>query len=103
MDLLGASGARLRPILARALNRNQLLILSCAAGNKGQTITTLLSSMSLAHRIPLSTLKLNAKILRELGLLSFGDSNPAVPTLLGRCVRGLLEIETENYDIPVRS
>jgi len=37
-------------------------------------------------KVPLSTLKLNAKILRDLNLIDFGNSSPAKLTELGKFV-----------------
>lgn len=54
-------------MLARALNSNQILILSEINGNS--SISALLSRLSEHHGIPLSSLKLNSRILRELGLI----------------------------------
>jgi len=61
----------LRRVLLRALNENQVLILLHASGSRGRSPTSLLREISAEHRVPLSTLKLNARILRELGLLDY--------------------------------
>jgi hypothetical protein len=37
------------------------------------TITSLLTALSKFQEIPLSTLKLNARVLKDLNLISFGD------------------------------
>ena len=58
----------MRRLLARALNKNQLLILS-EVNRRSDSISSLLIGMSDKHGIPLSSLKLNSKILRELGLI----------------------------------
>jgi len=39
-----------------------------------RTMTSLLHSLSEEHGIPLSTLKLNARILRGLNLISYGST-----------------------------
>jgi hypothetical protein len=62
----------LRRLILRTLNDNQLLILSSVASNN-RSITGLLISISRETGIPLSTLKLNARILRELNLISYGS------------------------------
>ena len=62
----------LRRLLLRTLNNNQLLILSCVASNN-RPLTGLLISLSIETGIPLSTLKLYARILRELNLISYGS------------------------------
>jgi hypothetical protein len=62
----------LRRLLLRTLNDNQLLILSRVASNN-QPLTSLLNRLSQETGIPLSTLKLNARILRKLNLISYGS------------------------------
>ena len=62
----------LRRLLLRTLNNNQLLILSRVASNN-RPLTGLLVSLSRETGIPLSTLKANARILRELNLISYGS------------------------------
>ncbi len=63
----------LRRLLLRTLNDNQLLILSRVAATN-RPLTGLLISLSRETGIPLSTLKLNARILRELNLISYGST-----------------------------
>jgi hypothetical protein len=72
-------------LLSRALNKNQILILS-EVSSSSQTITSLLKRLSKNHGISLSTLKLNAGILRELELLEFGNCHDAKLTGLGEYV-----------------
>ena len=62
----------LRRLLLRTLNDNQLLILSRIAAND-RPLTGLLINLSKETGVPLSTLKLNARILRELNLISYGS------------------------------
>jgi hypothetical protein len=62
----------LRRLLLKTLNDNQLLILSRVASNK-RPLTGLLIKLSQETGVPLSTLKLNARILRELNLISYGS------------------------------
>jgi len=62
----------LRRLLLRTLNDNQLLILSSVAAND-QPLTGLLINLHEETGVPLSTLKLNARILRELNLISYGS------------------------------
>lgn len=50
------------------MNKNQLLILS-EVNRHSDSISSLLVGMSDRHGIPLSSLKLNSKILRDLGLI----------------------------------
>jgi hypothetical protein len=65
----------LKLILLRALNRNQILILSQIENNRTETISSLLRIISKFYNIPLSTLKFNANILKKLNLISFGNSS----------------------------
>jgi hypothetical protein len=76
----------LKRVLLRAFNKNQLLILQEIANNSKETITSLLLQMEKKYTIPLSTLKLNAKILRELGLIKFGNSSAARLSKTGKIV-----------------
>ena len=46
------------------------------------------------HSVPLSTLKLNAKILREIGLISFGNSSVARLTNVGKIIIQIFENES---------
>ena len=66
---------KLRPVLLRALNRNQRLILENISRNKNENITQILHEINKGHKIPLSTLKLNAKILKDLKLIDFGTNS----------------------------
>ncbi len=62
----------LRNLILRTLNDNQLLILT-SVSRRRSTMTSLLRALSEEEGIPLSTLKLNARILRELKLISYGS------------------------------
>ena len=63
----------LRRLILRTLNDNQLLILTSVASQR-RSLTSLLKDLSETRGIPLSTLKLNARILRELNLISYGST-----------------------------
>lgn len=76
----------LKRILLRAINRNQVLILEEVSKNSSLTISSLLLGMEKKFRIPLSTLKLNARILKKLNLIDFGNSSPARLTGVGEFV-----------------
>jgi hypothetical protein len=59
-------------------------------------LTSLLKDLSEAREIPLSTLKLNARILRELNLISYGstqEKKTAEVEKLGSFVLRLLDDE----------
>ncbi|MFH2112230.1 MAG: hypothetical protein ABIJ47_13340 [Candidatus Bathyarchaeota archaeon] len=59
-------------MILRTLNDNQVLVLKAVAERR-QSLTSLLRQLSMDHGVPLSTLKLNARILRELNLISYGS------------------------------
>ena len=63
----------LRRLILRTLNDNQLLILTSIASQR-RSLTSLLKDLSETRGIPLSTLKLNARVLRELNLISYGST-----------------------------
>lgn len=75
---------KLARVLLRALNKNQLLILRHLDGG-GVSMTRLLQRLSESFEVPLSTLKLNARILRELGLVEYGNGDARL-TEFGRFV-----------------
>jgi len=80
--------------LLRSLNKNQLLILRELAFNFNKSLTSVLVKISQTKNIPLSTLKLNAKVLRNLGLISIGEFNgkrSAGLSNLGRAVLTILD------------
>ena len=74
----------------RALNKNQILILSEIENNSCETISRLLKRISKFSEISLSTLKLNAKILKKLDLIDFGNSSVCHLTEPGKYVTKLL-------------
>ena len=91
----------LRNLILRTLNDNQLLVLNAVA-EKDQTLTSLLKQISNEYGIPLSTLKLNARILRELNLISYGSirvKRKAQLENLGKFILRLLLDEPEEATI----
>jgi len=76
----------LKRLLVRAFNKNQILILSEIKDDS--TITSFLTNLSRDSEIPLSTLKLNAKILKQLDLISFNST--AQLTKFGKFILKLL-------------
>jgi len=79
--------------LEKALNRNQILILSSVSENSTCTASALLRKLSREKGVPLSTLKLNLKILKENGLVEYGrvgEPRPIALTNAGRTVLGML-------------
>lgn len=82
-------GYSLAFLVLRTLSEKQILILSRIGPNRNEGITSILRSLSAVSLIPLSTLKLNARKLRDLGLIDFscGESlRPAVLTGPGKSV-----------------
>jgi hypothetical protein len=93
---LEADEGDLRRLLLRALNDNQVLILS-NIGGRGERVSRILQRISDSRGVPLSTLKLNAKILRELRLIRYGtlsEPDEAELTPLGRNVLRVVEDPT---------
>jgi len=86
----------LRLLLARALNRNQLLILSKMVYNDG-SISSFLSRLSEAHGVPLSSLKLNSRILQDLGLIKVSKSRDSFGSA-ALSEEGRFVMEIMNYD-----
>ena len=86
----------LRRLILRTLNDNQVLVLKAVAERR-QSLTSLLRQLSMDHGVPLSTLKLNARILRELNLISYGSlthRKAARLESLGRFVYRVIDGET---------
>jgi len=91
--LLEAPEDDLRRLLLRALNDNQVLILSNIGGGE-ERVSRILQRISETRGVPLSTLKLNAKILRELRLIRYGtlvEPDEAELTPLGKSVLGIVD------------
>ena len=91
----------LRNLILRTLNDNQVLILTSVARQR-RSMTSLLNGLSEEYGVPLSTLKLNARILRDLNLISYGsqsDRRNAKVELLGTFVLRLLWGEPEEATI----
>ncbi len=94
----------LRRLLLRTLNDNQLLILSRVAV-ADRPLTGTLISLSRETGIALSTLKLNARILRELNLINYGSPGEAreaelrpVGSLVLRLIQGDNGAKLKLYD-----
>jgi len=63
------------------LNENQRLILRSING-RHRSLNSLLEELSRREKRPLSTLKLNARILKELGLIDYGTRDDPRPVRL---------------------
>jgi transketolase len=82
----------LRRIVLRTINKNQILILTHIP-RIPTSITSVLRELSKRYHIPLSTLKRNSQILRDLNLISYGEApnfSGVEVTELGRFISGLM-------------
>lgn len=84
-------GEKLGPILLKALSCHQRLILREISKRTGETSTALLIRMSRDKSIPLSTLKLNFRKIRHMGLVAHEDSRPVRLSKTGMLVLKILE------------
>ncbi|MBI2580097.1 MAG: hypothetical protein HYW27_04315 [Candidatus Aenigmarchaeota archaeon] len=80
----------LKKTLLKAITKKQLLLLNEIKLNDGNTITALLNRLSNESKMPLSTLKRNAFILRHLELIEYSDFAPARLTKAGDLVLGMV-------------
>lgn len=80
----------MKKLIARALNKNQILLLEKISENKEKTITSLTESVFRETKIPISTLKLNSAILKEIGLVDFFNGGPVKLTGFGEFVFSLV-------------
>ncbi len=80
----------IRKVLLRAINKNQHILLDRIAKNSTKTITSISNSLSSELDIPVSTLKLNCRILKELDLIKFETANPVELTSAGKEVLKIL-------------
>ena len=95
----------LRTLAIRALNNTQILILRklqmeyvkerINSDENGKSLNAILEDIGRRHRKSLSTLKMNAKILKELGLIEYGEKHQRKPvrlTDMGMAILELLEV-----------
>jgi hypothetical protein len=76
------------------LNLNQVLILS-AVEKRRDRVTRILAELSEMYDVPYSTLKFNAKVLKELELLEYGTAVDPVDVRLTDVGRLVLDILRE--------
>ena len=81
----------LQKLLLRALNRNQRLILRSIDGER-YSLNALLEKLSKREGTSVSTLKLNARILREIGLIDYGSREKPRPVSLTKHGKIVLHI-----------
>ena len=85
----------IKKLILRALNENQRLILRSING-RHRSLNSLLEEISRREKRPISTLKLNARILKELGLIDYGTKDNPRPVRLteyGLLVLSILEVD----------
>ena len=63
----------LKKLLIKYINSTQLILLNKISENKESTLSSLLMAVSKENKIPLSTLKLNSKKLKELEIIDYGN------------------------------
>ncbi|WP_237558705.1 thiamine pyrophosphate-dependent enzyme [Candidatus Methanodesulfokora washburnensis] len=79
--------------MRRAINRNKQLILRRISCANGSSLSSILLELSRNTGIPLSTLKLNARILRDMGLIAYENGRTEI-TEAGSLILHLLESES---------
>jgi hypothetical protein len=80
-------------LISKSINEVQLLILRSVKDNVDLTISSLLNMLSEQENIPLSTLKFNAKLLKELNLINYRRGCRVVLTDEGKFILNLLDGE----------
>ncbi len=86
-----------RNLFLRALNDNQRFLLEHINGDK-KSLNKLLNHLSDRYEKPVSTLKLNARILKDLYLIDYGCRDDPVPVTLtsyGKMIRDIITIDYE--------
>ena len=78
-------------LFLKALNKSQLLLLRFISDNENERANRIVSRLNATLKVPPSTAKLNMKILRDLGLVSYGKGKPVKLTRIGRFVLELIE------------
>lgn len=73
-----------------------MLLLEQISNNKGKTITGLIGFIFRETKIPVSTLKLNTKILKEIGMIDFFNGDPVRLTGFGKFVLGMISAQSQN-------
>jgi transketolase len=86
----------LRGVLRRGFNENQLVILRELCSYDYRSLTHALRSISRKYGIPLSTLKTNTKILKELGIIEINKGKTPKITQIGKVVLELINVRPIN-------
>ncbi len=85
----------LSKLILRALNCNQIMVLLGIYEYEYSSISSILRALEIEKGIPLSTLKLNARILKELELVDFSDSGGLRGARLTEAGNAILDIVSE--------
>lgn len=85
---------KLRPVLRRCINPKRILILEEISKSNGETATALLIRLSKESPLPLSTLKLNFRKLKDLGLVPQENFKPVKLTHTGLLVLKILNSQS---------
>ncbi len=70
---ISSSLSSLKKLVFKALTKNQILLIHEIHKNFTLSVTSLVNEIPETSKIPLSTLKLNARLLRELGLVKYSN------------------------------
>lgn len=84
-----------KALFLKALNNNQLLIMENIEG-EDDSLNSFLRELSDRSDTPLSTLKLNARILKDLELIDYGTRKEPEPVILtehGETILDILEVD----------
>lgn len=81
----------LKRLISRSINPNQESIIRFL-WRKNCSISQSLREISKSDGTPLSTLKMNAKVLKEISLIEFERGSEAKLTNLGKIVADILEV-----------
>lgn len=90
----------MKKLLVKGLTKNQILILYKVNNNGDNTITSIIYDIYKKQHIPISTLKSNAKLLKDFGLIYYGS--PKQPKIAGLTELGKFLIEILNCDEVVK-
>lgn len=88
-------------LFLKALNQNQIILLN-HIGEDGVSLNAFLNKLSKMRGIPLSTLKLNARILKELYLIDYGCRSERIPVTLtpqGKAILKIINFEDVKEEI----
>lgn len=84
-----------KALFLKALNNNQLLIMENIEG-EDDSLNSFLRELSDRSDTPLSTLKLNARILKDLELIDYGtrkEPEPVILTVHGETILDILDVD----------